>query len=415
MATRHKIALADLVCPYTGATGNVDLGVHNLTATKLITFGGLSTQFLKGDGTLDSNTYLTSLAGALLANGTIGLSADWNAGAHNITASTFIGALTGTASGNALPGQTMYIGTTAQAINRASAAEILTGITGLTPSADFILTQNSVSVLTSVESGATVNTIYIKAGQVGIGRVPTQTFDVVGNINTTTLYQVGGNTALWLSSDGASAGVGTVPGAFSGNYTGTNSFFAGNLAGARMTSGTENFLMGSLSGWNMTDAAYCVGIGTSSLRNNVHGTQNVGVGWGALYNETGSANVAIGYSAGNALTTGSYNTCIGASAGYSATAGISLSLMLGRNANATASNVCVIGGTGSDALSVVVGGTAPNSVALVDLISTTKGFRVPQMTTTQRTAITAVEGLEVYDLTLHKLYCYDGTSWQPLW
>ncbi|MFA5095041.1 MAG: tail fiber domain-containing protein, partial [Candidatus Paceibacterota bacterium] len=66
-------------------------------------------------------------------------------------------------------GQTMYIGTTAVAINRASAALALTGITGITPATDFTLTQNSVVPFTSVESGAVVNTLYLKAGNVGIG------------------------------------------------------------------------------------------------------------------------------------------------------------------------------------------------------------------------------------------------------
>jgi hypothetical protein len=64
---------------------------------------------------------------------------------------------------------------------------------------------------------------------------------------------------------------------------------------------------------------------------------------------------------------------------------------------------------------VGIGTTSPNAVAILDLSSTTKGFRVPQMTTTQRLAISAVEGLEVYDLTLHKQYCYDGTTWQAEW
>lgn len=46
--------------PYTGATANVDLGAYELTATKLIKYLGISTQFLKADGSVDENTYLTS-------------------------------------------------------------------------------------------------------------------------------------------------------------------------------------------------------------------------------------------------------------------------------------------------------------------------------------------------------------------
>jgi len=75
----------------------------------------------------------------------------------------------GLAASKADVGQTMYIGTTAHAINRASATEGLAGITSLTPSANFTLVQNGVNVLTSEETGAIVNTLYLKAGNVGIG------------------------------------------------------------------------------------------------------------------------------------------------------------------------------------------------------------------------------------------------------
>ena len=88
----------------------------------------------------------------------------------------------------ALAGQTMYIGTTSQAINRTTAAEGLSGITGLTPNADFTLTQNGIAALTSVESGALVNTLYLKAGKVGIGTTgPYSLLDVsstTGGIST---------------------------------------------------------------------------------------------------------------------------------------------------------------------------------------------------------------------------------------
>ena len=44
--------------PYTGATGSVNLGVYSLTATSLIKNGGTSAQFLKADGSVDSNAYI---------------------------------------------------------------------------------------------------------------------------------------------------------------------------------------------------------------------------------------------------------------------------------------------------------------------------------------------------------------------
>lgn len=44
--------------------------------------------------------------------------------------------------------------------------------------------------------------------------------------------------------------------------------------------------------------------------------------------------------------------------------------------------------------------------------STTKGILIPRMTTTQKNAISSpAEGLEVYDLTLHKKSYYNGSAW----
>jgi len=46
--------------PYTGATTDVNLGLNDITATKLIKEGGFDYQFLKADGSVDNNMYLTS-------------------------------------------------------------------------------------------------------------------------------------------------------------------------------------------------------------------------------------------------------------------------------------------------------------------------------------------------------------------
>jgi hypothetical protein len=46
--------------PYTGATTDVNLGLNDITAEKLIKSGGFDYQFLKADGSVDNNIYLTS-------------------------------------------------------------------------------------------------------------------------------------------------------------------------------------------------------------------------------------------------------------------------------------------------------------------------------------------------------------------
>jgi hypothetical protein len=64
---------------------------------------------------------------------------------------------------------------------------------------------------------------------------------------------------------------------------------------------------------------------------------------------------------------------------------------------------------------VGIGTTTPAASAVLDIVSTTKGFLPPRMTTTQKNAIaTPAEGLVVYDLTLHKLCIYTGAAWEVI-
>lgn len=50
--------------------------------------------------------------------------------------------------------------------------------TSLLPGGDFIIKQNGVNVFTSYETGAVVDTLVLKTGQVGVGATPTTTFQV---------------------------------------------------------------------------------------------------------------------------------------------------------------------------------------------------------------------------------------------
>ena len=65
-------------------------------------------------------------------------------------------------------------------------------------------------------------------------------------------------------------------------------------------------------------------------------------------------------------------------------------------------------GTGSFGFGTIT----PNSSAVIDLTSTTKGFLPPRLTTTERDAIgTPAEGLVVYNTTTQVLNFYNGSSW----
>lgn len=64
---------------------------------------------------------------------------------------------------------------------------------------------------------------------------------------------------------------------------------------------------------------------------------------------------------------------------------------------------------------VGIGTMVPNTAALLQLSSTTKGFLPPVMTTTQKNAISSPPaGLVVYDSTLNKLCVYTGSVWETI-
>ena len=64
---------------------------------------------------------------------------------------------------------------------------------------------------------------------------------------------------------------------------------------------------------------------------------------------------------------------------------------------------------------VGIGTAAPNSSAILQIVSTTQGVMFPTMTTAQRQAIaTPATGLMVYDATANILMSYNGTRWQEV-
>lgn len=73
------------VVPYTGAIASVDLNTFNITAFSFVVLGGLSTQFLKADGTIDSSTYLTTSAAASTYVPYTGATGDVDLGVYRLT------------------------------------------------------------------------------------------------------------------------------------------------------------------------------------------------------------------------------------------------------------------------------------------------------------------------------------------
>ena len=69
----------------------------------------------------------------------------------------------------------------------------------------------------------------------------------------------------------------------------------------------------------------------------------------------------------------------------------------------------------SDSGNLGIGTTSPDASAILDAQSTTKGVKMPNMTTTQKNAIVSpAAGLMVFDTTLAKLCVYSGSAWQTI-
>jgi hypothetical protein len=72
--------------PYTGAVTTVNLAGQTIQAGSFVKDGGTSAQFLKANGSVDSNTYLTTGSAAATYVPYTGANADVNLGTHDLTA-----------------------------------------------------------------------------------------------------------------------------------------------------------------------------------------------------------------------------------------------------------------------------------------------------------------------------------------
>ena len=278
--------------------------------------------------------------------------------------------------------------------------------------------------------------ISFTAGNVGIGTSsPLQRLDVNGDINLplTNALRFNNQRVLFVPSPnsiaiGGGAGtastvasednimIGSNAGAnsnapfnvFIGTRAGQNTssggynIFIGRDAGSNNTSGTRNFMMGVNSGVlsngndnmflgyyagakNSTGSSNFIA-GVSAGPNNTTGSSNMILGRDAGYdNTTGNNNSFIGYSSGVGVVSGSNNTLIGSltKAIGAGAATITNATAIGANAEVSASNSVVLGGTGSNQVSVGIGNTAPTARLHVSAGgSTATGVRLENLPTT---------------------------------
>ncbi|MEW6100994.1 MAG: hypothetical protein AB1481_01725, partial [Candidatus Omnitrophota bacterium] len=163
-----------------------------------------------------------------------------------------------------------------------------------------------------------------------------------------------------------------------GNFTMTG-ISSDNLVGlgykalAVHNSNPNNTAVGALAMESDTSGYANTAVGTYALQRNTSGQQNSAIGYDTLANTTtGNSNVAVGSEAGIANTVGTNNTFVGANSG-SVTGGTPNNLTnataIGYSAQVTQNNSLILGGTGTHAVNVGIGLTAPTGVLDVQVPS----------------------------------------------
>ncbi len=164
------------------------------------------------------------------------------------------------------------------------------------------------------------------------------------------------------------------------------------------TTGRNNTANGYLSMNENVTGNFNTAHGSHALNSNISGDNNTGVGYLAITNTTlSSGNTALGANAGDYfIDNGDNNTFLG----YNTSAlvpALTNTTTIGYNAKVSVNNAMVLGGTGSDAVTVGVGTTAPHSRAHINgsfattitaqSISYTPGIDDQIITTTGTTTI----------------------------
>jgi hypothetical protein len=353
----------------TSGSGNAATIVGTLEATTLVKSGGTSSQFLKADGTVDSNTYaldslVVHLAGTETITGAIktfssfdtlfsqGFFSDY---AIKIKKDGFISLLNGYVSigeisgtgtskivfgdGNSAFSNSLLFNTSSDKIytfpnangtvaltSDLSAYVTLAGTETITGAKTFSgLTSFTNTSGINLQYGAYINKgntpLAFSSGNTNIySDATTNNIVIRDNLsiaklefnNSTQTYTFPAATGtIALTSDLSSY----VP--YSG-ATGAVNLGAYDLTvngikvGIGGGSGANNTRLGSDTLSSLTTASNNVAIGANALFSATSGNANAGIGANALYAiTTGIINTAIGFSAGSSITTGSYNTIVG--------------------------------------------------------------------------------------------------------
>lgn len=215
---------------------------------------------------------------------------------------------------------------------------------------------------------------------------PFSSYPIAGYFNTTHTFLT---YAIYAEAVGA-------------GVTNTGGYF--NASGA-----TDNFALVTDNGFvgiGNTNPLYNFEVGTSvfivDTVNNVVGLGSVNVGTKLQVDATGTNTIAANFtqSAVTAVNFGIRSFANGAgTTNYAA-------YFSARNATNNHALVVPL-----NEGNVGIGTITPNASAILELNSTTGALLVPRMTTAQRTALTATDGMIVYDTTVIAFYFYENGAW----
>lgn len=302
------------------------------------------------------------------------------------------------------------------------------GIGTVTPSATLDVNGNMVLPNSGIinfkdAGGVNRNVLQFISGEVRLGGagagLSTQTFytaaaermripangDVLVN-TTTSLYGYANNPSIELNGvDGSTIGLkkGNVAGSYISHSTNLNIF---NTTANGIVLGANN-----TERMRITSAGN-VGIGTTAPVTRFHVSQSNSGDYASVVLLSNSANAAADRTGiYGSPASGTANPYRGGITFWPGSSG-AVSIHTGNNATPGAGEAMRIDGTNGN---VGIGTSTPNASALLDVQSTTKGFRLPNMTTTQKNAISSpAAGLMVFDTTLAKACVYSGSAWQTI-
>ena len=446
---------------YTGATASVNLGAYNITATNIIRAGGLSTEFLKADGSVDSTTYMNRAVYDTDGNGVVDAAEKMQTIGRNSTGVTlykgtivYISGSTGnrpnfvkaqanseaTSAGtfgvvvsdiaNNSDGYVATIGTLADLDTRTTATNPFTSVT-LADGDTIYLDPNTAGYITNVKPSAPNHIVYV--GKV-VRTSPTlgtivyriQNGYELSEIHDISISSVANNDVLVYESSSTlwkNKSIATILG-----YTPANDSLVVHLAGAETITGVKTFqnALQTTAGNNLlntgggnTVIGYTADPASSvNYKLDVNGkikSNTLFVNDGSAYSLTFNSSATNG----QLLLKGSYpSLMLQSGAGdnrlnlFNSGPGGGIQIWYG-----TQSNIYLDSSAdGYYALGYAYGKTsAPVASAILELSSVSRGLLLPRMTTAQKTAITTpATSLLVYDTDLAAFQYYTGSAWAGL-